>query len=790
MSIDFQAIRADNPIADTVNRYLELKKRGGVYVAKCPFHNDSNPSFEVVPSKSKAFCMACGWHGDVIDFVAEFEGCDTAEAARRLGGNELPTSRPKLPDLPPDESSDWTPILPAPASAPAFDPSRVWNPRRGREVNWKRAMARCDAYLDAEGRVLGYVVRMEIDGKKLTPTVTYCRHVDGRECWASVKFPNPRPLQGLDALAARPDAAVLVVSGEKCREVGAAYLPGFVVVTWPGGDQNVLRARWEPLYGRSVTIWPDADQSGVGAAETLAQALHGRVATLRVIDTAGMPDGWDIADGVADGMDTAALRAWAGARVAAWTPAAGEPATEPTVAQEKTPAGTGVGAGTREGGGRDGEERIAGDAGAATLDDPAPVEGELVDLPSSPPDSAVYTAITTWTSLGLALSDRGTPNPNLDNAARLLERHPETVGRFWFDEFLGRILTTWNAAGEATEWTDSDDVRLALWMQRKMGIGRMAVGTARDAVTAVAMAHRRNECVEWLESLHWDGTDRLGALLPTAFGTLDDAYTQAVGRCWLVSMVARAFDPGCKVDTMPVFEGDQGIKKSTAMQTLVGARWFAESSESPTSKDFYQVLQGKLLIEIAEMDAFSRAEVNTIKRVITCRVDRYRAPYGRRAEDHPRMSVFAGTTNKDDWNRDETGARRFWPVACSRVDLVWLQRHREQLFAEAVARFQAGEAWWDVPDEDAKREQEARRSSDEWERIVDDYLIGLFETTVGDVLERALKVPQERWDKATQMRVGNILRALRWKRTTLRRSGRPIKLWLREGSNGGNELPL
>jgi putative DNA primase/helicase len=345
IGIDFAGIRAAHPIADTIGRYLELKRRGGAYVARCPFHNDSNPSLEVVPRKSKAFCNACNWHGDVIDFVAEFEGIDTAAAARKLSGGDLPTDRPALPELPPDEADEWQPVLPAPAHAPAYDPAKTYNPRRGRDVNWKRAMTRCDAYRSADGQVLGYVVRMEIDGQKLTPTVTWARHADGREAWVSGRFPNPRPLQGLDDLAGRPDVAVMVVSGEKCRAVTAETLPGFVAVTWAGGDQNVARADWRALYGRRVTLWPDADDSGREAAQRLAALLHGHAAEVRVIDTADMPKGWDIADAVADGWDRAKIIAWAKPRVSVWAPDEPPPGqhqqAETETAREREPVSEG-----------------------------------------------------------------------------------------------------------------------------------------------------------------------------------------------------------------------------------------------------------------------------------------------------------------------------------------------------------------------------------------------------------------------------------------------------------------
>jgi len=433
---------------------------------------------------------------------------------------------------------------------------------------------------------------------------------------------------------------------------------------------------------------------------------------------------------------------------------------------------------------------------AAAPDEPAagdlPThEAEPVDETPAPPASKAYSTMVRWSDLGLELSDRGVPHPNLDNATRILERHPAMLGAFWFDEFLGRVLTTWDSPNEPREWSDSDDVRLALWMQRAISIGKMAVGTARDAVTAAAMQNRRNECTEWLRAQRWDGVRRLHQFIAIGFGAEQNAYTEAVGRCWLVSMVARALNPGCKVDTMPVFEGAQGARKSSGLEALVGKRWFAEAAESVMSKDFFQTLQGKLLVEIAEMDTFSRAEVAAVKRVITCKVDRYRAPYGRRAEDHPRMCVFSGTTNEDEYLRDATGARRFWPVRCGDVDTEWLTKWRGQLFAEAVKLYDAGTPWWDVPVDDARREQEQRRVSDEWEALFEHWLIGKFEVTIGEVLGDCLKIDADAWDKATQMRASAVLKALNWNRVTARRGDKVLKVWRHpKGGNGGNELPL
>jgi putative DNA primase/helicase len=844
VALDLEGLRANNPIADVVGRYIELKRAGSEYQARCPFHADRTPSFYVVPKKSKAFCMGCGWAGDVFDFLVEIErlsddpgypetrGTRSAvrKAAEMLGApplsadaapaRALPADRPAPAPLPPDVSEDWLPVVPVPKNpeppfpyGPADQPGawRVWNPKRDRW--WTFRPVASWIYRDAEGRSLGWVARVQFDdGAKVTPTVTYCRHREtGEHRWCSRPFPSPRPLYGLDELAKRPDAPVLLVSGEKCRQAAFRLLPGFVAVTWPGGDRGVAHVDWTPLHGRAVTAWPDldrqndrsgarkpyAEQSGVAAMREVLALLAPHGGQLRELGLeddlelpALFPDGWDVADAEAQGWTTPDVVSFCRPRVRAWVPEekAGPPDAPPGVSSASgNPPGNG--------GGPAEEQSNPGDAPTATADPATPeparpsVSGEVVDLP--PQGGTAYQQLTSWSALDLVLSDKGVPQANLDNAARLLERHPDVIGRFWYDEFLGRILHTWNPGTEPAEWSDADDVRLALWVQRKLGIGRMAVGTVRDAVTAVAMAHRRNELRDWLLGLRWDGQPRAHLLLTHGFGAEYGPYAEAVGRCFLAGMAARGLMPGCKVDAMPVFEGKQGKGKSTALAVLVGERWFGEAGESVLSKDFFQALQGKWLLEIAEMDTFSRAEIAAVKRVITCRVDRYRAPYGRRAEDHPRMSVFAGTVNEDEYLRDATGARRFLPVQCGELDLGWIAAWREQLFAEAVAIVRAREAWWDVPSVDAEREQEQRRVKDEWESVIDQFLVGKPDVTVGEVLDGALGIKAESWDRQQQMRVATALKVLGWVNAgNARRNGAVVKVWKAPDGRYGRNMEL
>jgi predicted P-loop ATPase len=787
-------------LPDVASQYIDLQRTGSEYEALCPFHADRNPSLRIYRRASDASwrfkCFACGAHGDTVDFVREIEGVDTAEAARRLRGDGPPPVRIERP-APVADAELWAPVVPVPRDTPPpFDPARagnwlVWNPKRGRE--WSFRPAASWAYTDAEGRLLGWVARIEFDDGKITPAVTWCRNTEtGAERWCMRPFPTPRPLLGLQDLAARSEAPVLVVSGEKCHAVAARLLPSSVAITWPGGDNGESSVDWSPLAGRRVTLWMDADVSGAAAGDRIARRLQALGCAVRSLDTEAQPKGWDIADAVADGWDRARVVAFARDRVRTWVPKDEAPASVPSgegsdaVQLDPQPmGGTTVATYTAapdEGETPDVREYMPALDADATPEPPPALTGELVtdDMPA-----ATASAITVcWKTYDLTETESGTPHANIDNVTRLLTRHPDFAGRLWYDEFDQRVWSTWGR-DEPFEWSDYDSSRLTLWLQRAVGLRTMKTATVQETVDVVARMYTRHAAREWLESLQWDGSPRLSTWISRAFGTDQDEYHASVGRCWLISMVRRVLDPGCKVDTMPVFEGAQGIRKSTAMETLVGKRWFAEAQESPTSKDFHLTLVGKILVEIAEMNSFSRADVEKIKQVISCRVDRYRKPYGRRSEDHPRSCVFAGTVNRDDWNRDETGARRFWPIACTIADADWLARNREQLWAEAVALAAAGVPHWDVPEDAAKAHQEARRASDEWETLIADYLVGRFEVRATDVLTECLGVHSDRQGKAEQMRVAKALTVLGWRRVLARRGSNVLRVWVKAG-----ELPL
>lgn len=410
-----------------------------------------------------------------------------------------------------------------------------------------------------------------------------------------------------------------------------------------------------------------------------------------------------------------------------------------------------------------------------------------------------------WDWLGLD-QQNGHVLDNLNNAAKVLESDTRLAGHVWCDEFANRTKTDLCfdsphgiTIGPLREWSDVDDAHVARHMQNVIGMSFIRDETVGKAVRMVASRNRINPPRAWMESLVWDGVERLHTFLQLGFGAEQSDYHAAVGRCFAVSVVARVYTPGCKVDTVPVFESRQGAGKSQAIKAF-GGEWATECHEQVTGKDFYQVLHGYMIMEIAELNAFNRAEVNRIKGTISSPVDRYRAPYERRAQDHPRQTVLVGTTNRDDWNTDDTGARRFWPVTCGAVDLEWIRVNRAQLFAEAVARFKRSEIWWDVPLVEAEAAQAARRPDDAWTDFVATYVNGgtcvygpginnqltfapQTEVMIVDILMLAIRIPIEEQEKRHEMRVASILTGLGWRRELKSGAGKRLRCWVRTTSN-------
>jgi hypothetical protein len=378
-----------------------------------------------------------------------------------------------------------------------------------------------------------------------------------------------------------------------------------------------------------------------------------------------------------------------------------------------------------------------------------------------------------YATYGVTTNNRGNPEVNMAAIYHYLAGHATWAGKIWYDKFRNRIRT--NYYGPEKDWDDTDTTRALLWFQRVALLGPAEKSHVDSAVSLIAQDTPRNCMADWLTGIIWDEVPRLADLLPLGFGAKRTEYTEAVGRCFAVSLVARVIRPGCKVDTMPVFEGSQGIGKSTAL-AILGGEFFAESHEQIGTKDFNISLEGRWLMELSELHSMSASEVERVKAVLSTATDRFRSPYDRHFKESPRRVVFAGTTNRDDWHQDPTGGRRFWPVRCGAVDLIWLATHRDQIFAEALAQYRAGRDWYSVPHEDAAREVANRRADDPWEDVLRGSLAETRTYTSSDILGGPLGIEVGKQSTKDARRLSGVMVALGWTR---------VKLWTELGARNG-----
>jgi putative DNA primase/helicase len=304
------------------------------------------------------------------------------------------------------------------------------------------------------------------------------------------------------------------------------------------------------------------------------------------------------------------------------------------------------------------------------------------------------TPITDWRS---SLTRRGGRYVGDErNIAQALRFAPELAGLLRFNEFATRIEMTrpapWHSEG--TEWTDNDDVHLKVWLQER-DIDCRSTNSIAEIVALIAKERRWHPLRNRLLSLKWDGGTRICGWLRDYLNATDDQrYLAAVGTAWMIGAVARIMKPGEQVDHVLVLAGQQGAGKTqTARILALEPEYFLGNLPDLRNKDAALVLPGRWIVELAELSAVRRAEVEATKSFITQREDTYRPPYGRRTVSIPRQCVFIGTTNETLFLRDRTGNRRWWPVSVGKVDLELLRKDVEQLWAEAVHLYKLGEQW-------------------------------------------------------------------------------------------------
>ena len=627
----------------------------------------------------------------VANVVTHAAGAQPVQAAPN------PRPAPVAVVVQPDREG-WQTVLPVPAGAPAPVFRHYHRPH---EAIVHTAEYRID------GDLHGYVVRFATsDGGKDTLPYTYCKSDrDGSTKWHWRQWDEPRPLF-VPSHAWPAGRTVVLVEGEVKAEVLQNLLDAhcagvYCVVSWPGGSKAWQKADWSLLGGATVVLWPDCDAQ----REPLIRSEREQVRN----DAAAMQ----------------ALRA-----------------SKPLLPEAKQPgmrAMLGIGALLRDAHGctvsllpipKPGDKASGWDCKDAIVDDgwtaddvldffarakpllPA-AEPQKLDTPQQPVATGGAEEGSEWVLCGGhkvpgwlawfwdAEKARWAVSRKLVIAS--LEKDDTLRGVVAYNEMTNTVQChrpwPWPHA-QRGDIRNEDSLLLGKYLTDSYGLPAIPRAALDEAIQTVAHVQRFHPLRDWLVDLQWDGKGRIDKWLvhalgetPASLGASRHEYLSLVGRFWLLGMVWRVMQPGCKFDYCPVLDGNGGLRKSTLAEVLAGGSAFF--SDTPfdvgRGKEAQEQVRGVWLYEIAELSALSKADVNAIKAFVSSKVDKYRVAYGVNVEAFPRQCVLVGTTNEDTYLRDRTGNRRFWPVPVRhQINTEWVQRARDQLFAEAYTLYMQG----------------------------------------------------------------------------------------------------
>jgi hypothetical protein len=423
---------------------------------------------------------------------------------------------------------------------------------------------------------------------------------------------------------------------------------------------------------------------------------------------------------------------------------------------------------------------------------PEEVEKQTRDMKSDKAD------IGNWTDMLHRNRSDGAPKVNHFNIKLILKHASKKTDKiaarnlFSFDDnWLGAMPWGSKKGGLVT---DDDIIRIKDFLAHKyrLDAGRDKIN---DALSAIALENAYHPVREYLENLKWDGVERLGTWLQTYLGAVGDKdVLDCFGSRTLIGLVRRIYEPGCKFDTVLILEGVQDIGKSTTARIIAGEEWFSDSDINIGDKDAVVSMNGNWVIELAELAALSKRDSESLKQFITRQVDKIRPHYGKRLVAYPRQSIFFGSTNNDEYLKDNTGNRRYWPVKVTEVDFDSLRRDRDQLLAEAKEAYFLGFPSYLDPRAEpdlyvkVQREQAKRMVHDELESAITD-LFNKPEDTENDMglnpnyfrmsdLFNIANFTGTRFDTSGQMRVGAILKKLGYLKLDSSFKGGKGKYWV------------
>lgn len=554
-------------------------------------------------------------------------------------------------------------------------------------------------------------------------------------------------LVGAVLLSEKPDAPVLFVSSIEARAAAESVLRPYTAVC---AESEPKHADMRPLAGRLVDVWAPGGPDGAAWAAKVCALILPIAERVRVIDNTEFPDQRDWPELIAQG--------WTCDQALQWI--------------------------------TDHARAVAAAPKVKELGKKHPGREPLPAL-NAPAESGSSLAL--WQGLGLICDGRGNPFPELANVSLVLQRHPDIKGKIYYDSFRDKIYTTMH--GKPREWRDADDRDLNVWLQQAVRLDKVQYKIVQQAVMHCAYKDQRNSFQDWVKSIEWDGIERLNDWLVDCVGCSGTDHHRAVGRNWLISMIARGFKPGEKADHMPVLEHDSGRGKSATLEILGGCAdpdghdWYAAVTTDFGSKTFHENIQGRILVEIPDMAGFTKTEHGKILAELTTRVDPYRVPWDKYSSDHPRRCIFAGTSESSDYLNYPEGKRRYWPVRCGNIDTELLRKMRAQLFAEAYQAWLKGATWHEMP-ASTRVEQSYRINEDAWQRKIIDYLNGKLahQTVIPEAVHSTellemIGIPLKDQHDGHKRRIKKIMDMLGWEQHIVRNldrtltSGSTAKVW-------------
>lgn len=665
--------------------------------------------------------------GDLISLFAAIKGVSQKDAAMELSGNKPPThtlaerAKKKTKPRPDAEEVKIIPLvtdgIPDDIQEKGYEKIHTYHTHNSQPWFY-----------------IGRKVWTNKEGKRCKSFIPYI-YVRGE--WIN-KAPNPRPLYNLHEI--KKVKQVIICEGEKAADAANKFHPAIKATTIMGGSNNLAKADLSPLFDKNVVIWPDNDAAGLKLKDELIEKLSGKAKTIKYFDVSELGKKEDAADIKFD--SPVDFISWAKEHTInvdhkKKNPVLKEPEPvtpdfeysinprtldEPEVFDERNPPPP--------------EDETPPPVRELNENLPDVVDSvESVDARTimvkmaDDVDLIPYDTVTTIAieQAGLSMRSKFQPHSSEYNAVQILNRVDKFYNKFYWDTFHQDVYTCIGYPdGEWGPVTEKVKIDILLYMQAAYKLSTISLAKVEMAIYRVAVENELSEPAEWIKSLQWDGKMRLDTFFQDVFGIKHQPaeYLKVVANNLFVSLVARVMEPGCQVDTMCVFEGKQGLKKSTFLKAIVGKKYYVKVSTKPEDKDSLMAMKGAMIVEVEELASFFKSDHKHIKGFISREVDALRNPYGKVLNKVPRQSIFIGTTNERRYLDDYTGGRRFYPIEIkTEADMKYIEDNREQFFAEAFARYSAGVKWYDnEPAEYFEHLLKKKDRSDAWNDIFLDWL--------------------------------------------------------------------